>query len=368
MTTRSNLLSERGDGADVTDEADRTTPEQFPAGGEDLVILPIVAIALVLKIVLRAAWTILWQLIDFLFPVLLQLMRFPLFTLRILGDGAAALLKGIARILPIGSTRQAAWREFVSRHWAWIRQKISYKAFEEAVHHAFENGMAWVFRTCKALTPNAALLVIVGALLWIPISFGAATLVHGVLIAKATSLPAWMQLLHVVATVVAKSKLLVLPVYPAAWPQAKQHPWIQGMFRAWRAFTAHYLIRKTIHRYRRLDSAVAHTLTASVVVATKLGLSRLLEVLLAALNTAAAAMGRVLRTMAVKTIGVLSATPLIGTIVRHYADHYDAASRRPTELLSDRVAGAVSRWSIKFSAEYYEAKEREEAARHPAKS
>ena len=92
----------------MTNEADRTTSEQFPAGGEDLVILPIVAIALTVKVVLRSAWIVLLQLIDFLFPVLLQLMRFPLFTLRILGDGAAALLKGIARILPIGSARQTA--------------------------------------------------------------------------------------------------------------------------------------------------------------------------------------------------------------------------------------------------------------------
>ncbi len=351
----------------MTNEADRTTSEQFPAGGEDVVILPIVALALVLKVALRSAWIVLLQLIDFLFPVLLQLMRFPLFTLRILGDAAAALLKGIARILPIGSTRQAAWREFVSRHWAWVRQKISYKAFEEAVHHAFENGMAWVFRTCKSLTPNAALLVILGALLWIPISFGVATLVHGVLIAKATSLPAWMQLLHVVATVVAKSKLLVLPVYPAAWPQAKQHPWVQGMIRAWHAFTAHYLIRKTRYRYWNLDGAFTHTVTASVAVATSLGLSRVFDVLLRAINTVAAATGRGLRTIAAKATAVLSSAPLLGTIVGHYAHHYDAVNRQPAKPLSDRVAGAVSRWSIKFSAEYYEAKAREEAGKGPAK-
>ena len=39
---------------------------------------------------------------------------------------------------------------------------------------------------------------------------------HAVLFAKVTSWPAWMQLLHPLATVIAKSKLLVLPVYPAA--------------------------------------------------------------------------------------------------------------------------------------------------------
>ena len=43
-----------------------------------------------------------------------------------------------------------------------------------------------------------------------------------------------MQFLHPVATVIAKSKLLVLPVYPAAWPQAKQHPFMQAMIRCYR--------------------------------------------------------------------------------------------------------------------------------------
>ena len=46
----------------------------------------------------------------------------------------------------------------------------------------------------------------------------------------AKSLPAWMQLLHPFATFIAKSKLLVLPVYPAAWPQAKEHPIVQRFF------------------------------------------------------------------------------------------------------------------------------------------
>lgn len=155
----------------VTNEEDAsgTTSERFPAGIEDVVILPMVAVALSVKKVLRSAWTILKHIIDFLFPILLQLMRFPLFTLRIVGDGIVALMKGIARILPVGGERRAAWREFVSQHWAWLRQKISYKAFEEALHHVFENGMAWVFRKCRSLTPGAALLVIMGAVLWLPI-------------------------------------------------------------------------------------------------------------------------------------------------------------------------------------------------------
>ena len=72
--------------------------ERFRVGTDDVVILPMVAIALIVKTVVRSAWRFLKHIIDFLFPILLQLMRFPLFTLRILGDGIVALLQGIARI------------------------------------------------------------------------------------------------------------------------------------------------------------------------------------------------------------------------------------------------------------------------------
>lgn len=345
-----------------------TNSELFPAGTEDVVILPMVAITLVVEAVARSAWTALKHIVDFLFPILLQLMRFPLFTLRILGDGIAALLRGISRILPIGGQRRAAWREFVSQHWAWLREKISYKAFEEAVHHLFENGMAWVFRKCRTLTPSAALLVILGAVLWLPISFGVATLLHAVLIAKATSLPAWMQLLHPAATIIAKTKLLVLPVYPAAWPQAKQHPSVQALIGFWRYFVTLYFVRKTRHRYRRLKGTVAKGVEASGRLSSSFGLRSRLDLLLASLDSIAAVIGQGLRNIAAIAVALLASIPLFGTVVRRYADQYRQANQKPAKLLSDRVRGLYSRWSIKFSAEYYEVREREEAGKSPARA
>jgi len=339
--------------------------EHFGVGIDDVVILPMVAIALVVKQMLRSAWTILKHIVDFLFPILLQLMRFPLFTLRILGDAIAALLKSVVWILPVGGVRRTAWREFVTRHWAWLRQKISYKAFEEAVHHAFENGMAWVFRKCRKLTPRAALLVILGAVLWLPISFGMATLLHAVLIAKAMSLPAWMQLLHPVGTIIAKSKLLVLPVYPAAWPQAKQHPSVQAMIGFWRYFTMLYSVRKTRYRYQQFEGTVEKAAAAANVSASAIGLTQLSSSLVSTLNSAAAAIGRRSAAIAACAVAALSAIPLLGGIVQRYSQHYHDASRQPALPLTDRISGFFSRWSIKFSAEYYEAKERAEAAKSP---
>ena len=304
----------------------------FGVGVEDIVILPLVAIAVIVKVVLRALLTILIDIIDWLFPILLQVMRFPLFTIRIIGDGIAALLKGVMRFLPIGNVRRQAWQGFISRNWAWCRQSLSYRAFEEWLHHAFEDGMAWVFRKCRSLTPPAALLVIIGAVLWLPISFGVATLMHAVLVAKAASLPPWMQLLHPVATVIAKSKLLVLPAYPAAWPQAKRHPVVQAMITFWRHLTTLYLMRKIGYRYRQTESAI----------------------------------GRGLRALAAGTVAVLSALPLSSGIVRRYKEHCEEVSRQPSAPFSDKVTGFFARWSIKFSPEYYEAKEREAKQQSPA--
>ena len=194
---------------------------RLSAGVEDLVIVPLVVIALAVCKLLKAVISILIYVLDYAFPILLQLVRIPLLTARLIGDGMELLFEGVVRCLPVSSAKRDALRARVRQQWIWFRRNISYQAFEHALHRAFEAGMAWVFRKCRTLTPGGALLVIAVALLWLPISFGTATALHATLIARAKSLPAWMQLLHPFALFIAKSKLLVLPVYPAAWPQAE---------------------------------------------------------------------------------------------------------------------------------------------------
>jgi hypothetical protein len=66
-------------------------------------------------------------------------------------------------------------------------------------------------------------------------------------------------------------------------------------------------------------------------------------------------------------VATASSLPLIGSIVRSYATHYDGTgAAHAAEKFSKRASGFFARWSIKFSAEYYEAKEREEAAKGEA--
>ncbi len=286
---------------------------------DDVIIVPLVFVVLAANRILRFILSILMRLLDYAFPLAMQLVWFPLFAAKVLGDGIVAIINGALRVLPLSETKLRQWGETISRSWSWLRRKISYRAFEHAVHVAFESGMAWVFRKCRHLTPNTALLVILGAVLWFPISFGAATAIHAVLFAKVTSWPAWMQLLHPLATVIAKSKLLVLPVYPAAWPQAKKHPFVQVVFKNYKAIKSLYLVKKVAFRYRQAELALTAAFDS-------------LE----------------------RTSGLTSAVRWLRNA--HVAKHLGV--EKPTQELRS----FFSRWSIKFSAEYYEAKEHDAAS------
>jgi hypothetical protein len=305
----------------------RIACSDFRGGIDDAIIVPLVLAALAVNKTVRFLTWILVHLLDFAFPLAMQLLWLPLLAARMIGDGVVAAFRGILRILPLAAARRRQWTAALRRNWEWLRERISYRAFEHAVHVAFESGMAWVFRKCRRLTPDKALLVIIGAILWLPISFGAATALHMILIAKVAAWPAWMQLLHPLGTVIAKSKLLVLPVYPAAWPQAKKHPFVQFILASYLAIKNLYLVRKVEFRYRRTERAAA---AAADRLGHATGLSR-------------------------------AARWFRGT-------GQSAEDRSIIDKPSQKLRLFYQRWSIKFSAEYYEAKEREkerEAAASP---
>jgi hypothetical protein len=295
--------------------------EGLRGGVEDAIIVPLVLASLTANRLVRLLTSMIVHILDFAFPLAMQLIWLPLLIARIIGDGIAAVLRGVLRTLPIGETKRQQWADSIHRSWAWLRERISYRAFEHAVHVAFERGMAWVFRKCRRLTPSTALLVIVGAILWLPLSFAAATALHTILFAKVASWPAWMQLLHPLATVIAKTKLLVLPVYPAAWPQAKKHSFIQFIFASYRAIKNLYLVRKVAFRYRQTERAATAVVDQFV-----------------------------------QTTGISRAAKWLRSTG-------ESIEGRPiAHKPSQKLRSFYERWSIKFSAEYYEAKEREAAA------
>jgi hypothetical protein len=301
----------------VTDDRHPAWPEEsrFRGALDDVIIIPLVFVTLVAGKTLRFILAILMRLLDYAFPLAMQIVWLPLFAAKVLGNVIVTIISGALRFFPLSETKRRQWSLSIRRKWSWLRRKISYRAFEQAVHIAFEGGMAWVFRKCRHLTPNTALLVILGAVLWLPFSFGIATAMHAVLFAKVASWPASMQLLHPLATVIAKSKLLVLPVYPAAWPQAKKHPFVQLAFKSYETIQGLHLIRKVGVRYRQAEIA------------------------------GIAAVERLER-----TAGLASAMRWLRNA--HVAEHLGV--EKPTQ----KLRSFFSRWSIKFSAEYYEARER----------
>jgi hypothetical protein len=296
----------------------RTEESRFRGALDDVIIIPLVFVAFTTSKVLRSLLAVLMRLFDYAFPLAIQIVWLPLLVAKVLGNAVVTIISGALRFFPISETKRRRWSLSIRRNWSWLRRKISYRAFEKAVHIVFEGGMAWVFRKCRHLTPNKALLMILGAIVWLPLSFGVATAMHAILFANVTSWPAWMQLLHPLATVIAKSKLLVLPVYPAAWPQAKKHPFVQLVSKSYESIQRLYVIRKFSFRYRQAET------------------------------TGIAAVERLER-----TAGLASAMRWLRDA--HVAEHLGVA--RPTQ----KLRSFFSRWSIKFSAEYYEAKERQAA-------
>jgi hypothetical protein len=302
----------------MTDDRNQASTDEgrFRGAIDDVIIVPLVSVALAANRILRFILSILMRLLDYAFPFAMQIVWLPLLAIRIVGDGIIAVAGGALRFIPLSERRRRQWRMSIRRNWSRLRQRISYRAFERVVHDVFEGGMAWVFRECRHLSPNTALLVILGAVLWLPISFGAATAMHAVLFAKIASWPTWTQLLHPLATVIAKSKLLVLPVYPAAWPQARKHPFVQFVFRGYEAITRVYGIKKIGFRYRQAE-------IAAIAVVARLE----------------------------RTAGLASAMMWLR---KAQAAEYAAVEKYQLDSF-------FARWSMKFSAEYYEEKERQAA-------
>ena len=108
----------------------------------------------------------------------------------------------------------------------------------------------------------------------------------------------------------------MLPVYPAAWPQAKKHLLVQLAFKSYETIQCLDVIKKVGFRYLQAEIAGIAAVES-------------LE----------------------RTAGLASAMRWLRNA--HVAEHLGV--ERPTQ----KLRSFFSRWSIKFSAEYYEAKERQ---------
>ena len=228
---------------------------QFRIGADDTIIMPLVLIVFLAKTLYQATFFIVPFASAFVFTLFLRMMTSPLLVAATAGDGVTWLIKRLADLQPLPGARRQAWRDLVDRRWSKLRQRMSHQAIAMMTQNVLQRANAWIFQKCEALSPRAALLVIVSAIVWLPLSAAISIGMHAVLLAHAASLPAWMQLLHPVAAVIAKSKLLVLPAYPAAWPQAKKHIWVHAAFRCVHRISELESMRKTAHRYQQTKQA-----------------------------------------------------------------------------------------------------------------
>ena len=163
---------------------------------------------------------------------------------------------------------------------------------------------------------------------------------------------------------IAKSKLLILPVYPAAWPQAKQHPFVRSVGKLYERVKRFYLIRKTGYRYRQTEAGRQAVSDAIAHACARMGITHFSEKVsdrtILVLAWPVMAFHWLLRL----AFSCFSRMLLIGPVLRSYAAHYAALEEQNAKRTSEKVSGLFAEWSIKFSAEYYEAKEREAARMH----
>ena len=122
-----------------------TEESRFRGAFDDVIIIPLVLVTLPANKILRFVLSILMRLLDYAFPLAMQIVWLPLFAARVLGNVIVTVMNGALRFLPLSESKRRQWNISIRRNWSWLRRKISYRAFEHAVYIAFESGMAWVF-------------------------------------------------------------------------------------------------------------------------------------------------------------------------------------------------------------------------------
>jgi hypothetical protein len=87
---------------------------------------------------------------------------------------------------------------------------------------------------------------------------------------------------------------------------------------------------------------------------------------LAAINGGAAWLRDTMWALIARIVALMSRFPIFGSIVQRYTEHYDQANREPAVKFSEKTRGFFQRWSVKFTAEYYDEKARQDAAKGAA--
>ena len=77
-----------------------TEESRFRGALDDVIIIPLVFVVLAAKKLLRLILSILIRLLDYAFPLAVQIVWLPLFAIRVLGNVIVAVINGALRFFP----------------------------------------------------------------------------------------------------------------------------------------------------------------------------------------------------------------------------------------------------------------------------
>ena len=78
-----------------------TKESRFRGSLDDVIIIPLVVVAFAAKKILRFILSILMRLLDYAFPLAMQIVWLPLFAARILGNVIVTAISGALRLVPL---------------------------------------------------------------------------------------------------------------------------------------------------------------------------------------------------------------------------------------------------------------------------
>jgi hypothetical protein len=166
-----------------------------------------------------------------------------------------------------------------------------------------------------------------------------------------------MQLFHIPVLMMAKSKILVLPVYPAAWPQAKRHPIVVDISRLYRQLKRFAVLRRLAVRYRQIEFGAQRLNNVLVQAPISVGLRRRFETMIRTFRSASTSSGRWSHTLALRLAASAAQLSVIGPHLKRVLRLYAKMSPAKTTKPSEQIRSVYARWAIKFTPGYYEAKE-----------
>ena len=102
-----------------------TKEGRFPGALDDVIIIPLVLVALATSKILRFILSILMRLLDYAFPLAMQIVWLPLFAARVLGNVIVTAINGAFRLVPLSEMNRRRWSILIRRNLSWLRRKIT---------------------------------------------------------------------------------------------------------------------------------------------------------------------------------------------------------------------------------------------------